>query len=77
METETLDKLYLEWSQFTKARTALERRLIRVIEFYALDSNWRRDGRCDPNSANFDGQQIAKDLLAAVSTSPVPSRECK
>ena len=24
METETLDKMYLEWSQFTKARTARE-----------------------------------------------------
>jgi hypothetical protein len=24
METETLDKLYLEWSQFTKARTRRE-----------------------------------------------------
>ncbi len=24
METETLDKLYLEWSQFTKCRTARE-----------------------------------------------------
>lgn len=26
METETLDKLYLEWSQFTQARTARELR---------------------------------------------------
>ncbi len=24
MDTETLDKLYLEWSQFTKCRTARE-----------------------------------------------------
>lgn len=24
METETLDKMYLEWSQFTRARTARE-----------------------------------------------------
>jgi len=27
METTTLDKLYLEWSQFTKAKTAKELRL--------------------------------------------------
>ena len=27
METEILDKLYLEWSQFTKARTAREIKL--------------------------------------------------
>jgi len=32
METETLDKLYLEWSQFTKARTAREIHLLDVIQ---------------------------------------------
>jgi hypothetical protein len=39
MNTETLDKLYLEWSQFTTARTAREvrltaalSRLLRLIE---------------------------------------------
>lgn len=25
MDTETLDKMYLEWSQFTRARTAREK----------------------------------------------------
>ena len=35
-ETETLDKLYLEWSQFTNARTSRElsaRDLLKDIEF--------------------------------------------
>ena len=72
MDTETLDKLYLEWSQFTEARNSRELQLIRVIEIYALDSSWRRDGRCDPNSGNFDGQQLAKQVLASVSTLPNP-----
>lgn len=68
MTTETLDKLYLEWSQFTKARTNRELFLIRIIEIFALDANWRRDGRCDPNSSNFDGIEVAKKALAAVSS---------
>jgi hypothetical protein len=32
METETLDKLYLEWSQFTKARNAREIEAIAVLK---------------------------------------------
>lgn len=31
MDTETLDKLYLEWSQFTKAETAREMKLRRAL----------------------------------------------
>ena len=31
METETLDKLYLEWSQFTQARTARELRYEQLL----------------------------------------------
>lgn len=31
MTTETLDKLYLEWSQFTKARTARELALEKIV----------------------------------------------
>lgn len=31
MDTETLDKLYLEWSQFTEARTAREIRLVAAV----------------------------------------------
>ncbi len=34
MNTETLDKIYLEWSQFTQARTALEIELREAM--YAL-----------------------------------------
>jgi hypothetical protein len=32
METETLDRLFLEWSQFTKARTAKEIALTEALE---------------------------------------------
>ena len=31
METETLDKLYLEWSQFTRARNAREIRMAAAL----------------------------------------------
>jgi hypothetical protein len=31
METETLDKLYLEWSQFTRARTAREISMLHAV----------------------------------------------
>lgn len=31
MESETLDKLYLEWSQFTSARTAREIEALAVL----------------------------------------------
>lgn len=32
MQTETLDRLYLEWSQFTKAKTRRELELEKAIE---------------------------------------------
>lgn len=32
MTTETIDKLYLEWSQFTQARTARELRLAALLQ---------------------------------------------
>lgn len=32
MDTETLDRLYLEWSQFTSARTEREKNYKSVIE---------------------------------------------
>jgi hypothetical protein len=31
MTTETLDKLYLEWSQFTRARTERELKMARAL----------------------------------------------
>lgn len=41
MTTETLDKLYLEWSQFTKARTGKEQLLLatchKILECGSLD----------------------------------------
>ena len=41
MDTETLDKLYLEWSQFTKAHTGKERLMFatmhKILECASLD----------------------------------------
>lgn len=52
MNTETLDKLFLEWSQFTKAKTARELRLERIINRMVAASK-------EPNV-----QAIAEDLDA-------------
>jgi hypothetical protein len=35
-----------------------------ALQVFAADESWRRDGRCDPNSGNFDGQTIARAALA-------------
>ena len=40
MDTETLDKLYLEWSQFTEARTAREIRMAAALMNFADPKNW-------------------------------------
>ena len=41
LHTETLDKLYLEWSQFTKARTQRELELAEALQFaVANGANW-------------------------------------
>lgn len=40
MQTETLDKLYLEWSQFTKAKTARELYLESLIKEIAESKSW-------------------------------------
>jgi hypothetical protein len=40
-QTETLDRLYLEWSQFTRARTKRELTLRKPLEFAAANgANW-------------------------------------
>ena len=56
-DTKTLDKLYLEWSQFTKARTGRELVLINTLkaapdiamyqpdEFYKLYTKWFEETR--------------------------------
>lgn len=45
METETLDKIYLEWSQFTNARTNRELKLIDALNQIQrqANKNWGRD----------------------------------
>lgn len=45
MDTDTLDKLYLEWSQFTKALTRRELVMIRALEkIVALSDLEMKDG---------------------------------
>lgn len=39
VDTETLDKLYLEWSQFTKARTNRERNMMVVMQIGVMALN--------------------------------------
>lgn len=60
MDTETLDRLYLEWSQFTRARNAREILMQRALEKYAED-----DGSLDRGRA-------ARDALCAITP---PERE--
>lgn len=45
MNTETLDKLYLEWSQFTKAKTEREIELTNALSMIQKKANeaWDRD----------------------------------
>ena len=40
LQTETLDKLYLEWSQFTQAKTGRELFLERQIREIAASKSW-------------------------------------
>lgn len=40
LKTETLDKLYLEWSQFTKAKTHRELKLEEQIRIIADSKSW-------------------------------------
>lgn len=50
MNTETLDKLYLEWAQFTKATTWREAKMIEALELCAeyfdnkADADYDQDG---------------------------------
>ena len=54
METETLDKLYLEWSQFTAARNAREIR--------AKEIAWKIISICS-NTSHFQTiRKLAEDL---------------
>ena len=53
--TETLDKLYLEWSQFTKAETAKEIALKKIIEGFLT---WSEEP--DPGSKSSRQQQLCE-----------------
>jgi len=58
-QTETLDKLYLEWSQFTQAKTARELQLENFIR------------RCIP-SMTVKEQQAARERNRRLATRPLP-----
>ncbi len=51
METQTLDKLYLEWSQFTKARTGREIAYRQMLEAVAAEL---RKSKSDRSKAFVD-----------------------
>ena len=48
MTTETLHKLYLEWSQFTKAQTSKEIALKKLADDYGIALMMIREGCADP-----------------------------
>lgn len=70
METETLDKLYLEWSQFTKARTSRELELLEACKalskhLTALTVMCRDSDLTRWNSgATVDTLEAARDVIA-------------
>ena len=43
-----------------------------MARFYASDEHWRLNGRCDPNSARFEGPNIAAEYLRFAGR-PLPS----
>lgn len=58
MQTETLDKLYLEWSQFTKAKTGRETQLENLIrEIVGADSYQSQAALAELALADIDGRE--------------------
>ena len=47
-----------------EAAAARIEKLEAALRVFASDEVWRINGRCDPNSGNFDGQSIARAALA-------------
>lgn len=58
--TETLDKLYLEWSQFTKARTGKEQLLLSTLHQIV---------RCD---ALDDAKALARNAIESLTGAAMP-----
>ena len=57
--TETLDKLYLEWSQFTKAKTARELWLIQMIKDIGNAKSWEAQAvMCEIALAKIEDREI-------------------
>jgi hypothetical protein len=69
-ETETLDKIYLEWSQFTKARTGREIRLKNalVLLIEATHPIIRKPELTSDESALYDAVLKAKDAFKDLSS---------
>lgn len=64
MQTETLDKLYLEWSQFTKAKTGKELHLEQRIREIAGSKSWEeQSAMAEMALANIEGRLPEKFAL--------------
>lgn len=60
--TETLDKLYLEYSQITGARTARELRYMKLIKDIADAKNWmERAVKVEYALAEIEGREPAQE----------------
>jgi hypothetical protein len=59
-DTETLDRLYLEWSQFTTARTSLEIALIKALERAGDDLRAEFGGRAYERNFSYINEALAK-----------------
>ena len=47
-------------------RDHLFEEMVAALEFFADADSWKLNGQCDPNSGNFTGERVAKDILAKV-----------
>ena len=68
--SDLVQRLRLMPSSFNNALRTMDEAADRIealeaaLRIYASDEVWRLNGRCNPNSANFDGQRAARAALA-------------
>jgi len=71
MQTETLDRLYLEWSQFTKARTERELHLEKLIREIAETMSWEQQAcRAEIALAFVENRAVAEWVLQTSDVNP-------
>ena len=51
------------WETICQQQAARIEQLEAALRIYASDEVWRINGRCNPNSANFNGQFTARAAL--------------